>query len=62
MASLEKVNERTLRFVFNEKQTPYCELVDKIDNTLINGVISLDLKNAFDTMDHMILLEKLSLS
>ena len=29
-AKLEKVNERALRFVFNEKQTPYCELLDKI--------------------------------
>ena len=29
-AKLEKVNERTLRFVFNEKQMPYCELLDKI--------------------------------
>ena len=30
-AKLEKVNERALRFVFNEKQTSYCELIlDKI--------------------------------
>ena len=29
-AKLEKVNERALCFVFNEKQTPYCELLDKI--------------------------------
>ena len=28
-AKLEKVNERALRFVFNEKQMSYCELVDK---------------------------------
>ena len=28
--SLEKVNERALRFVFNEKQMSYCELLDKI--------------------------------
>lgn len=28
-AKLEKVNERALRFVFNEKQTSYCELLDK---------------------------------
>ena len=30
-AKLEKVNERALHFVFNEKQMPYCELLDKID-------------------------------
>ena len=29
-AKLEKVNERALRFVFNQKQTPYCELLNKI--------------------------------
>ena len=29
-AKLEKANERALRFVFNEKQTPYCELLNKI--------------------------------
>ena len=29
-AKLEKVNERALRFVFNEKQMSYCELLDKI--------------------------------
>ena len=30
-AKLEKVDERALRFVFNEKQTSYCELIlDKI--------------------------------
>ena len=29
-AKLEKVNECALRFVFTEKQTPYCELLDKI--------------------------------
>ena len=29
-AKLEKVNERALRFVFNEKHTSYCELLDKI--------------------------------
>ena len=27
-AKLEKVNERALRFVFNEKQTPYSELLN----------------------------------
>jgi len=27
---VEKVNERALRFVFNEKQRPYSELLDKI--------------------------------
>ena len=30
IAKLEKVNERALRFVFNEKQRPYSELLDKI--------------------------------
>ena len=29
-AKLEKVNERALRFVFNEKQTRYQELLNKI--------------------------------
>lgn len=29
-AKLEKVNERALRFVFNEKQMPYSELLNKI--------------------------------
>lgn len=32
-----------------------------IDNSLLNGVIFQDLKKAFDTMDHAILLEKLKL-
>ena len=27
---MEKANERALRFVFNEKQTSYCELLNKI--------------------------------
>ena len=30
IAKLEKVNERALRFVFNEKQTPFSELLNKI--------------------------------
>ena len=35
------------------------EWYQNIDNGLINGVLSLDLKKAFDSVDHTILLQKL---
>jgi len=35
------------------------EWIKNIDNSLLNGVIFLDLKKAFDTMDQSILLQKL---
>ena len=35
------------------------EWIKNIDNSLLNGVIFVDLKKAFDTMDQSILLQKL---
>ncbi len=45
--------------------TALMEATDKwsinIDNGLLNGVIFIDLKKAFDTIDHTILLQKLQM-